>query len=414
MKQKLTLLAALLITFSNLFAQVTDTVSVGAGYVNQVWYSLPNDEQGSSPKDNWDLGFEIAGRTAAILANTQKGLAVYQSPYAVADWATLDTAGISTWPLLQNADSTWGIGALNAGITGGYDLGWGVYDIGTHEVAGDSIFVVKLANGNYKKLRIDTLNTTVYIFTFADLDGSNEHTRTFTLADFSGKSFGYYSLENDSALDREPLEANWDITFTKYMTIVPVPTPTLYGVTGVLANKNVKVAKAEGVDVNTVDDSSYTFSSRINTIGYDWKNFDGSQYVIEDSLAYFVERADSSVWKIVFTGFSGSTSGNYVFSKQQLNTVIPTGIEQATAVSTLALYPNPAHNNLTVVYDYNSNNAQNTVVNIYDLSGKLVLSNNFNLTTGFNQHTINVSTLQQGMYIVAIPSLNVNQKLVIE
>lgn len=36
---------------------VIDTVSIGANYTNQVWYSLQNDEQGSSAKNNWDLAF---------------------------------------------------------------------------------------------------------------------------------------------------------------------------------------------------------------------------------------------------------------------------------------------------------------------------------------------------------------------
>src|SRR5687767_6600059 len=85
-------------------AQVTTTVSVGAGYADQKWYSLANGEQASQPKDNWDLAFEITGFTSAIFANTQKvNFAVYKAPFSIANYASVDTAGIANWPVLYNS-----------------------------------------------------------------------------------------------------------------------------------------------------------------------------------------------------------------------------------------------------------------------------------------------------------------------
>ena len=95
----LTLFSAL--AFTSKSQTVIDTVSVGAGYSNQKWYSLQNDELGTQSKDNWDIAFEISGYTASILANVQKtNFAVYRAPYSVSQYATVDTAGISVWPML--------------------------------------------------------------------------------------------------------------------------------------------------------------------------------------------------------------------------------------------------------------------------------------------------------------------------
>ena len=160
------LLAALcLIILGN--AQTTVTVSTNAGNSVQTYYSLQNGDQGTAALADWDLAFEITGFTASIRANTQKGMQVYKAPYTVAQWAALDTTGMANgWAMVHDSDTSWSHGALNDGLTANeFDLGWGVYNQVTHIVTGDSLFVVKLANGDWKKLRIDGLATSTYLFT---------------------------------------------------------------------------------------------------------------------------------------------------------------------------------------------------------------------------------------------------------
>src|SRR5262245_35166114 len=130
-------------------AQTPQTVTIGAGYADQVWFSLVNGVQQTRPAAEWDLAFEITGFTAAILANTQKGgLMVYRSPFSVPEWNAIDTAGMAGWPVLQNADTSWSRGAFNQTNTADeFDLGWGVYNSITHVVTGDSVHVMHLANG---------------------------------------------------------------------------------------------------------------------------------------------------------------------------------------------------------------------------------------------------------------------------
>ncbi|HLP20737.1 MAG TPA: T9SS type A sorting domain-containing protein [Chitinophagales bacterium] len=412
MRKLFTMIIAIASLQSTYAVVVTDTVSTGPQYANQVWYSLPNDEQGSSLKDNWDLAFEISGYTSAIFANTQKGILVYQSPYPVSQWAMVDTLGIEGATPLSNAETNWEEGALNTNPDNDLDLGWGDYDMNTHSVTGDSVYIIKLASGAWKKFKMNSLASSVYSFTWSDLDGQNEQTGTVTKSGFTGKNFGYFSLENNTSVDREPVSADWDITFTKYMTVILAPEPTPYGVTGVVLNKGVSAIKASGVNVTTVDYTNHTFQSEINTIGWEWKTFAGT-WTVEDSLAFFVKRTNGDIWKVIFTGFGGSSTGNYIFSKELVYEA-STGINDIDGVSALTVYPNPAHNQVSVVYNYDKADSKNAGLTIYDMSGRLVMQENFSMVNGFNQHIVDVSQLNGGIYMVSIPGTSKTQKLIIQ
>ncbi len=331
---------------SNMHGQVVqDSAATGASYVNDVFYSLPNGVVKTEPRDNWELGFEIAGQTASIIANTQGTVRVYQSPYKVSDWATLDTAGLATqWQRLDNSAEKWTEGALNrnTGAAGGFDLGWGIYDLNgangpAHAINGDSIFVIKLPSG-FKKLKIDRLYSNEYAFTWADLDGQNEKKDTVAKADYTGKNFGYYSLQNSAELDREPATADWDMLFTRYITYdyaQAIGTPQT--VTGVLLNKSLKAVKVSGVHENDVVLDNYlnNYTTDRNTLGHNWKKVDLSAppypWIVEDSLSFLIRRpANGEVWKVVFTRFGGTSTGKYYFSKEL---ILPAPTATATAAN---------------------------------------------------------------------------------
>jgi len=193
------------------------------------------------------------------------------------------------------------------------------------------------------------------------------------------------------------------------MTVIYAPDPTPYGVTGVLLNKGVTGVKASGVDVATVDFNNYTFQTDINTIGYNWKNFAGS-WTIEDSLVYFVKRSNGDIWKLVFTGFTGGASGNYIFSKEQVYTAT-TGIEETSGITTLGVFPNPATNLVNLVYQNDGSN-NNATVTISDLSGRVVTQQLFETTGGMNRSVLDVSALNRGIYILTLGSNS--SKLIIE
>ena len=392
-----------------------DSITIGPGYANQVWYSFNDGELESEPRNNWDLGFEIQGFTASILFNYNSGGQIWVYPSGdTSDWQTIDTTGLITWiPVLNNLED-WSEGALNRNPDpdDNTDLGWGIYNTVTHHVVGDSLFVLQTGAGDYKKLWIEMLAGGTYSFKLANLDGSAEISREIVKSNFPDKNFAYYSIDNDEELDREPLNTSWDLLFTRYMLYYPGW--GVQGATGVLQNAGLTAAMVYPVDtVETFKDfESATFESRINVINHDWKdiNFQTFQWDIQDSLVYFVYAKDGKLWKMVFTGFGGSSNGQYNFMKEEIEIIgggdtndSTTGVQHIPSQPLLYLYPNPstASQQVTLVYDLK--NEEEGMVSIIDIHGKEV----YTLTLrggGLQTQTLSTEVLTNGLYFVRIES----------
>jgi hypothetical protein len=399
-------------TYSN--AQVViDTVSIGAGYANDVWYSLENDNQGTAPAANWDLAFDVSDYGTSIRINSAHGVTLWQYPSGdTTAWATLDTTGITTWTPRYNSDTEWSMGAFDL-YAAGFDVGWAVYNNVTHVVSGDSLYVIQLSDGSYKKLWMQNVLGGAYNFKYANIDGTAETQSSLLKANFSGEMLGYYSLVNDSEVNREPLASSWDLFFGKKTAFIPVP----YAVTTVWQNSDVPVAKVTNVvDVSIYSDwSSHVFANEINTIGWDWKSYSGGGYVVEDSLIYFVKSKQGNIWKLVFTGFGGSADGNYIFSKEKISMA---GIEDFSrkVVTSMSVYPNPSNgSDITIIYDLPQSFATGDL-SVYNLAGEKVYSKNINATQGLHTQKLSQTALAQGMYIVSIEmgGSHIQQKLIVQ
>ena len=402
---------------------VTDTVSMGAtaagvSYPNQVWYSLENGVQGSRSRTDWDLAFDLKGFISGVRINSTAGVQLWSYPKGnlTNSWASVDTAGLSTWTARNNSDTSWAEGAIGryADPNNAYSLDWGTYNMTTHIVTGDSIFIVKLASGQYKKFAIESLTSGVYSFKYANLDGTDAKSQTLTKTNYPDKNFAYLNLGNQTLLDREPAASKWDLVFTQYTTFIPIP----YGVTGVLQNRNTAVAKVSNLpDVATnVDYSSRTFSTEINTIGYNWKSFTGSTYAVKDSQLYFLRRPNGDVWKLIFKGFGGAANGNFIFSKQKIYAA-PSGIKGIAQSAALAmtLAPNPAVSNTTLHCNFG---AQSTTAQllIFDVTGRSIFVQDLVRAAGEQQYPLPIATLPKGQYVVMVHTTEGNaiQKLIVQ
>ncbi|MBE2290673.1 MAG: T9SS type A sorting domain-containing protein [Chitinophagaceae bacterium] len=392
---------------------ITDTVSTGATYANQVWYSLENDDQGTAAKNNWDLAFDASGFGSTILINSITGTTLWKYPNAdTSGWATVDTTGISTWSARWNSDTSWSEGAMGryADPSNPSDLDWGLYNMTTHIVTGDSLYIIKLANGDFKKLWVQSLTGSVYTFKYANIDGSGLQNATLNKTTYSGKNFGYYSLQSNAAVDREPASANWDLLFSQYTALIPGP----YTVTGLLANKGVEIAKFTALADKTTFTAygTGTFVTPINTIGYDWKTFTGTGYSIKDSTVYFVKTVSGDIWKMIYTGFGGSATGNHIFTKEKLYTETGIAIGNGQKTISIALYPNPA-NGQDVYVLYSADGAVSVTVS--DISGRTVFASNIAAQQGLQQLRIPTQSLLSGIYIVSVATgeARAQQRLVI-
>jgi hypothetical protein len=291
----------------------SETVSLGAGYADEIYYSLSHGLIIGAPRNNWDIGFSVSPREAAILANSTSGVILKAYPVSGGwNWSDpVDTTGFYSWTTLYNSDTTWTEGAFNMNATGHPNYGWGLYDINTHNLTGISLYIIKTRAAAYKKIWIlNKLSAEQkYTFQYSDLDGSNEQTVTLDLAGIN-KNFVYYSLDSNEEVDFEPEKDKWDILFTKW-----IDKSINYPVTGLLQNIGVTAQESTDTDPASKVFPSTGFLTNISTIGSDWKiiNMNTFEYSIDETRVFFVKDANGDVYRIKFKTFEGSTTGNLSF-----------------------------------------------------------------------------------------------------
>ena len=201
----------------------------------------------------------------------------------------------------------------------------------------------------------------------------------------------------------------WDITFTKYVTPVQ---GMAYGVTGVLQNYGVKVAQADQIvsPLTYSDYNSHIFNTDINIIGYDWKSYDMSAggYVLSDDVCYFIEDNHGDIFRIVFTGFAGTSTGKIVFNIENLS-LTPTYLHDIYK-NQFEIYPNPTSESSFLVFE----SSQYAYLEIHDLTGKKIYTDDF--LSGFQSHRIDLKDFDKGVYIVnlIIDGESSQQKLIIQ
>ena len=394
---------------------VNDSVSMGAGYANNIWYSLENDEQGTAQAaNNWDLGFATTispsnPLAASIIFNNKIG-SVYAVPGTDGDdLATADTAGMASWTPLYNSELIWTEGALNAASSGGNDYGWGNYDAVNHTgIVANRVFAVKYTNGSVKLFTVSLpFMNQAYTVDYSNADHSGTGTTTVGFTPYAAKNYIYLPL-GGALVDREPASASWDLLFTQYAANIGAPYP-FNMVTGVLHNVGVEVAEVHPVN-NPETDMSFeteTYSEDINTIGYDWKTFNGMSYSIADSLVYFVKDKDGDYWRLIMTGFTGSSLGKTNFKKEKVASLSIS--ENKELIS--GIFPNPATNNVTVMIDSKSNAA----VKVLSMTGQVVFEN---AATSNALEAMNISTADftNGVYLVQVSNgtATTTQRLVVQ
>jgi hypothetical protein len=406
-KMKKVLLSSMLVmAAASMNAQVVvDTVSMGAGYANNVWYSLAGDEAGSQPANNWDIALAATSSQNSSLTTAMhiniKTVKLYEATgTAVADFAAMDSFS-SGWTALYNSDTSWAEGAFNTTTPmSGFDYGWGTYNTTTHNVEANRVFVLEYAGNVYRKMHV-TLNSTAgtYTLVHANLDNTDLHTETLNTATYGTKNFMYFNLTTNAIVDREPETTDWDLLFTQYSAYIPGP----YTVTGIIGNVDVEILKVTNIaNVNTYTNwISPDYSPYINTIGYNWKAFVNNVYAIEDSTVYFVKAMDGDIWKVIMTGFGGSANGSSMFSKEKMVTA---SVENAAGknAASLTVFPNPSNgNNVTVIYSL-GNDSKTSKVMVTDMTGRVVLVNELNKQKGLYEYKLPSLNLAAGTYIINV------------
>jgi hypothetical protein len=330
--------------------QKADSAVTQGGAVD-VYYSFENGEAAAATTSTWDIALTLAGFDASILINETAGVELFVYGTDVSEWSSVDTSGFD-WKNVYNSTETWEEGAFNMGNTGHPDYGWGDYNSGTHAVNGSKIFIVKDRNGDYRQVIIEEMSAPgVFTIKVGDLGGANTASYEVDKNDaaYEGRNYVHFDLSTGNVQNQEPKAADWDILFTKYVTMIPTGPGTFlpYPVNGVKINKGYEVAERNGMDVTSNDTSGLSWNTNITEIGSDWKSFNRTifQYEMAEDRAYFVRTAEGAVWKIYFTNYKGGQDGTSFFNIEKIR---GTASVRGTETLSSSVYPNPATNVLNV------------------------------------------------------------------
>lgn len=404
-------LSALLLTISlGASAQnaVLDSVEMGASYANEVYYKLSDGTKSPQAVADWHLGFTTDALSAGIISNAKNTVVKIWPNGTNDDFETaIDTIGYSTWPEMVNDSVDFYQGAFNQNIdhentmvyqgqTMPLDYGWGVYSFATHILAGDSIYLVKVGNDVFKVDIVKKQSGNLY-FRYGSLDATTSTEILVPVTNYNSKDFVFYNLIDGEIKDREL--ADWDLWAIQYhdwysnqMGIFPNQV-----VTGILTNPKWEVAKVNvgaGNQTSHTDFSGGNFTDKKNELGQAYKFMNPTWNVTNEDV-YYLRNANGEVWKWYPTSFVGTGFGKTVFYKEQIGFL---GLENE-AIQFFDIYPNPAQDILTVVFDSKANNAEIIVRN---QMGQVVSVESFNTTTGVAQQKLDISAFTNGVYFVEV------------
>ncbi len=394
--KKITFFSLLLTTFGSLAQTgVQDNIIMGPGYANEVFYTLNNREKVAVPASSWHIAIETQTMSATVFSNPSN-TKVYRYPNGKnSDFSIVDTVGMHNWNELFNYAGSYN-GAFNRLGTNSMDYGWGSYNMTTHNVVGDSLYTLKIAD---TVIVLDLINKSAGTLNlrFARLGNTaNPTSLSITGNNYASKNFIFVNLLTGQIVDNEV--AGFDLWFRKYHDI--------YGqsgmntVTGVLAAPGVQVAQVvvnAGEQAAHSDFQSSSFGTDNNIIGADWKSVDYTtfQWSVSDTTVYYVKKSNGDIFKLFPTAFTGQGTGVASFNISQ---VANAGITSAKE-TLVDLYPNPAKNNLTLVIDAQSSGIQ---IIIRNQMGQTVQTESINGQAGLNTVSLDIQTLTTGMYFVEV------------
>ncbi len=416
MKTKLLLASVLALSVQQTVLAQTDALgysqvnmTMGSGYQNRVFVDLADGNMVSQPANTWDIAFYRNSNYAfGSRVNDAKDIEVFTASTNLADWDNISISNEASWgEPLYNPDQTtdWSQGAFEQGPVTSPNpnipsTGWGVYNPVNHHIQGKAIFVLKYASGTYIKFAIEDAFAG-YTFRYSKWNGTSwGATETRTLANGTDDSyFNYFSFDSGAKVPSlEPSRTAWDFVFTKYYTFYMGV--QMYPLSGAIQSPNVKVAMVQPETQQTAANSipaSTSFSSAITTVGHSWKGIG----TVKSDVVYYVKKGND-YYRMYFTTNGGASTGNMYFKYKKITETL--GITEVGKKASFGIYPNPttADKKVTVLFDVKEKAVNKGNVEVYDLTGKKVYSDELTNQAGFYKQDLNLSTLPSGNYLVKI------------
>ncbi|CAI8301323.1 MAG TPA: hypothetical protein DCL52_03635 [Flavobacteriaceae bacterium] len=408
--KKILLTAFAIATTLCTIAQQTIDVSMGAGYTSEVYYKLDTQTAITFQADSWDVAFlRNDDFNLSVRVNDGIDIKVFEVADTPEQYGSVDVSNQNNWVELVNGNTNWEDGAF---MQGSATFGFGEYNPATNHVEGTIIYVLQYDDGSYRKMIIEDYFG-AYTFKYATWDGSTwSSDTTATVANTSNPDnrYNYYSLQNNQEVVAEPSEDNWDFVFRKYTSFINPPGQN-YVVSGALHNPNVTVAQNQ--ETSDADPNGLDYLEEINTIGYDWKSFTGT-WNIDSDQKYYVKYDNNTVYRMYFTDFGGSASGDLSFVLQDVTDLL--SFESVSENLSFGMYPNPSlDGTVTIVYENKNTAAATNTIRVYAVNGAQVYKTTTLNNNGFFNQQLDLSFLDSGMYILQFDSgdTTISKKLIL-
>jgi hypothetical protein len=272
----------------------TTQVDLGESYKTQIWFSLgENRVVATNFKTDWDLAFETSANGFHILLNGSLAMKVYKTNHTNLSQVN-DTAGLGV-----NGKADMPSGNLDSTAIGDWQSDNKVYVV--NRGYNEQGFLM-----GYYKLKITGVTTTQYAFEYGDVFGQQVFQGTVNKD--AGRNFvGYSFTTHQSAVQVEPKKTDYDLCFTAYTHLFYEPAVQYYQVTGALGNSyKTRVARITDKAFETIvlkDTLGRSFSTRRDRIGYDWKTFSGSVYIVNPAICYIIHDSKGYYYKLHFIDF---------------------------------------------------------------------------------------------------------------
>ncbi len=404
-----TLSIAFIVLAVSLNAQIRQ-ISVGAEYRQQTYINLSTGESFSLDNEAWDIAFTAQGQQdGGVFINESSSLSgapieLYHAEGLTWEDPITDTSPYVDSVRIHNNEKNWLYGAFNdlRNVSDPFDYGWGAYNPQAQQVEGSLVFVIKKRNGTLIKFQISALDINGYQIRYADLDGSNEVSKTVSKAIDNGDKLIHFSFDTN---DIVTIPSDYDIIFQRYTRPLDDMQGGLleYVVTGVMLAPGVEAVIADGIDPADVDEEDYAsdYSTSPIAIGHEWKYFDFNQgWVMETDEVYFVKARDGKKYRLLFLDFEGSSTGTTTVEIAFLGTSATN--EELSWSSSIEVYPNPFINQISVKGDESFASA---FLELYNSSGQKIVSGQANsgtlfLSAGLPMGTYYLSIEKDGKKII--------------
>lgn len=371
-----------------------DSLSLNNAQSNRIFYSLQNGTVADVIDDNWHIAFSSRPaqfpsntlQSASLRINGSNGVKIYIAPnVTLGNFANLDTTNWRSWRKLNDSDTFLWMGALNRNLDlqNPYHYGWGEYTFANHSVEGDSIHLLQLPNGDFKKMSIiRNQRDTAFIVRYANIDNSNTQDLMIRKRPYRDKNFAYLNLNTNVIHDIEPNRIDWDFTFSAYINENGDKR------IGFLLNDGI--VSTVGNNNNSSCNTSSVFFKKMNII--DPVGEETFFANIDSSKTYCIN-SRGNIYSLKITGVDSLSNKVYIDSKLSQALSIN---DNETLKNEFSIYPNPSNDFINV----NFNSSFPSLINITDLSGRVMKS----IQNDTKEVKLNITDLPNGSYVLSAQS----------